>query len=105
MELTATPAQWAELEAPRHTRRNIQLIVPTWTPEQREFYMTGYTAADWEAVFPPEDQDNPPEGWEECGCCSCYHPPEFTGDCRDDSNRWPFTPERIDPGANLETER
>lgn len=23
----------------------------------------------------------------ECGICSCYHPWEFDGDCRDDSNR------------------
>lgn len=24
----------------------------------------------------------------ECGICSCLHPWEFTGDCRDDSNRY-----------------
>ena len=35
------------------------------------------------------DQENPPEGWEECGQCDCWHPPGYTGDCRDDSNRWP----------------
>ena len=23
----------------------------------------------------------------ECGCCGCYHPDNFEGDCRDDSNR------------------
>lgn len=23
----------------------------------------------------------------ECGCCGAYHPAEFYGDCRDDSNR------------------
>ena len=23
----------------------------------------------------------------ECGICSCYHPWEFSGDCRDDRNR------------------
>lgn len=23
----------------------------------------------------------------ECGICSCYHPWEFDGDCRDDANR------------------
>lgn len=23
----------------------------------------------------------------ECGICSCYHPWEFDGDCRDDTNR------------------
>jgi hypothetical protein len=24
----------------------------------------------------------------ECGICDCYHPWEFAGDCRDDSNRF-----------------
>lgn len=24
----------------------------------------------------------------ECGICSCYHPWDFSGDCRDDSNRF-----------------
>ena len=24
----------------------------------------------------------------ECGCCSCYHPNTFWGDCRDDANRY-----------------
>lgn len=24
----------------------------------------------------------------ECGCCNCYHPAEFYGDCRDDANRF-----------------
>jgi hypothetical protein len=25
---------------------------------------------------------------EECGCCGCYHRPGFTGDCREDANRF-----------------
>lgn len=24
----------------------------------------------------------------ECGCCSCYHPATWDGDCRDDANRY-----------------
>lgn len=28
----------------------------------------------------------------ECGICGCYHPWDFTGDCRDDGNRF-ATPE------------
>ena len=24
----------------------------------------------------------------ECGCCGQWHPSEFVGDCRDDSNRF-----------------
>lgn len=35
------------------------------------------------------DVENPPNGWEECGSCSSWHPPRFKGDCRDDANRWP----------------
>lgn len=23
-----------------------------------------------------------------CGCCECYHPVAFAGDCRDDANRF-----------------
>lgn len=33
--------------------------------------------------------ENPPSAWEDCGCCGGTHPPAFTGDCRDDNNRWP----------------
>ena len=25
---------------------------------------------------------------EECGCCGCYHPKTYFGDCRDDNNRF-----------------
>ena len=34
-------------------------------------------------------RENPPDEWIECGCCDCYHPPDFAGDCREDINRWP----------------
>lgn len=37
------------------------------------------------------DDDNPPEGWEECGCCGCWHPGDGKAyECRDDAHRWPF---------------
>lgn len=26
---------------------------------------------------------------EECGQCGCYHRPGYTGDCRNDAERWP----------------
>jgi hypothetical protein len=29
-----------------------------------------------------------PDTMQECGCCSCYHRPEFYGDCRDDNERF-----------------
>ena len=38
---------------------------------------------------PTEPSDHPPEGWEECDCCGCYHPADYAGDCRDDERRWP----------------
>ncbi len=30
----------------------------------------------------------------ECGCCRCMHPLNFSGDCRDDDNR--FTLDQLD---------
>jgi len=46
---------------------------------------------DWDGTeFFNVDNDNPPDGWEECGGCDCWHPADFGGDCRDDANRWPF---------------
>ena len=37
----------------------------------------------------PRLRENPPEGWLECPTCDCYHPPDYTGDCRNDAARWP----------------
>ena len=34
----------------------IQDIFPNLSPAEREFIKTGYTEADWAAMFPPEDQ-------------------------------------------------
>ena len=39
--------------------------------------------------LPPVDAENPPEDWEECGCCGGYHPTTSHADCRDPYNRWP----------------
>lgn len=41
----------------------IQNVMPDLTPDEREFIMTGYTAEDWKAMFPPE----PPQPCEGCG--------------------------------------
>lgn len=47
----------------------------------------------WDTVPVPLDREfydgNPPDDWEQCDCCECYHPPGYTGDCRGDINRWP----------------
>jgi len=53
LELPVTPEQILELGSPR--RRPIQDIVPELSASQREFLLTGYTEADWAALFPPED--------------------------------------------------
>ncbi len=34
----------------------IQNAMPHLTPAEREFIMTGYTQADWDKLFPPEDE-------------------------------------------------
>ena len=35
----------------------IQDAMPNLTDDEREFVMTGYTAEDWAAMFPPEDEE------------------------------------------------
>ena len=37
----------------------------------------------------------------ECGCCGHFHPIEFQGDCRDDSNRFNFM-DLEEMGVNLQ---
>lgn len=29
----------------------------------------------------------------ECGCCGCFHPTDFAGDCREDDERFDEIPE------------
>lgn len=36
----------------------IQDAFPDLDPDQREFIMTGITAEEWDAAFPPEDEDD-----------------------------------------------
>lgn len=55
LDLPVTEAQILELSSPQ--RRLIQEIVPDLTPDQREFLLTGYTQADWDELFPPEDKE------------------------------------------------
>ena len=46
----------------------------------------------WDSVPPQRPgyyEENPPDDWEECGQCECYHPAGYTKDCRSDINRWP----------------
>jgi len=44
---------------------------------------------EWTATPKPSYAENPPDDWEECDCCGGYHPPNYSGDCRSDINRWP----------------
>jgi hypothetical protein len=43
----------------------------------------------WELAPNPTYAENPPDDWEDCGCCDGAHPPGYSGDCRSDINRWP----------------
>jgi hypothetical protein len=38
-------------------RMLIQDAMPHLDKEEREFIMTGYTPADWRAIFPPEEDE------------------------------------------------
>ena len=49
MYLDITPEQVAEWNDPRRTKL-IQDIFPNLNDDEREFIMTGYTVADWNAM-------------------------------------------------------
>jgi len=53
LELDVTPEQ---LQRIRDRQELIQNIVPQLGPAEREFLLTGYTAEDWDAMFPEEDE-------------------------------------------------
>ena len=36
----------------------VQNIFPQLTPDEREFIQTGYTKAEWEKLFPPEEDED-----------------------------------------------
>lgn len=55
MDLDITDAQLAELQSPG--RRAIQEIVPNLSNAEREFLLTGYTQEDWDAIFPPDEDE------------------------------------------------
>jgi hypothetical protein len=43
----------------------------------------------WELAPNSTYAENPPDDWEDCDCCGGCHPPDYSGDCRSDINRWP----------------
>jgi hypothetical protein len=54
MEIPITPQQLVAVE---NRKAPIQTIVPHLSPEQREFLMTGMTPEEWDAAFPPDEED------------------------------------------------
>lgn len=56
MDLPVTQAQLDELALRGPRRRLIQEIFPELAADEREFIKTGYTQADWDKLFPEEDQ-------------------------------------------------
>lgn len=53
MTLRITPAQLAAWRG----GELIDRAMPDLTPGEREFLMTGTTQEEWDAAFPPEDED------------------------------------------------
>jgi hypothetical protein len=56
MDLPVTQDQLDEF-ASRFRARLIQDIFPDLSAEEREFIKTGYTSEDWDAMFPPEEDE------------------------------------------------
>lgn len=54
MELAITQEQLSEWQLGGGL---VQEIMPNLTPAEREFLMTGYTQADWDAMFPEGDDE------------------------------------------------
>jgi hypothetical protein len=52
------PVTQEQLDRWQSGRALIQNVMPHLTDDQREFLMTGYTAEDWEKMFPPEEEDD-----------------------------------------------
>lgn len=82
-DIAAQVAQWK----PEDVRRELQGH-GAWDEAELADHDQNLQRALWLAAGYVMDSD-PPDGWEECGICGHYHSPGFTGDCRDDENRWP----------------
>lgn len=54
LDLPITEAQALEYEA----GKLLQDAFPDASPAEREFYKTGITDEEWQATFPPEDEDD-----------------------------------------------
>ncbi len=53
LEMAMTPEQWEAWCGPGLSQNR----APHLTSAEREFLQTGYTAADWAAMFPPEPEE------------------------------------------------
>jgi len=51
------PVTQEQLDRWQKGRELIQDVFPHLSPDQREFLMTGTTPEEWNAAFPPEDED------------------------------------------------
>lgn len=58
-----TLEQWEKWCKPN--RPHIQHIFPQLNAADREFIMTGMTDEDWDATFPPEEDEPTDEEWRE----------------------------------------
>jgi len=59
-----------------------------FSQEQRERLVASHDPFNPRQDPPASGKDQPPLELVECGCCGSFHPATFTGDCRDDGNRF-----------------
>lgn len=58
-EIPITEKQYRDWLAMQETdnRPHIQHVFPDLSSDDREFLLTGITPEEWDAIFPPEDED------------------------------------------------
>jgi hypothetical protein len=59
-----------------------------YSPSQAAAQISGLALAAMQCRNLELERMNGPIVMYECGICGCYHPWEFSGDCRDDENRF-----------------
>lgn len=73
MDLDITDAQMHAYT----TGTMLQDAFPNLTPAEREFWLTGYTQEDWDAIFPPDEDEDAPEEY----FAESYEPSENHDKC------------------------
>jgi hypothetical protein len=85
-QIRYSPSDRIKNELERTNGKDNPMTVINRITKSAGFYVDGKA---WKLAPNPKYYDNPPDSWEECGCCDGYHPADYDGDCRSDINRWP----------------